>query len=139
MNFFLLFECSFVSQKVAVHSCKVGLLTPRCICSSIWSRKRRKASRTSLHFFSTIYLRRGASSSRAVSDISSNQLLIKIPLSGCWLKFSATLSTIIVLFKGRPILERSLIKTIPVGVACCLYRRYVIRFSLSILSRTQSA
>lgn len=65
-----------------------------------------------LHFSS------GASSKSAVSEVSSNQLFMKIPLSGYKLKFSATLSTMMVLLRGRPILLKSLTKTIPVGLAC---------------------
>lgn len=65
-------------------------------------------------------LRRGANSWRAVSEVSSNQLFMKMPLSGWREKFSATLSTMMVLWRGRPILDKSLTKTIPVGLACCL-------------------
>ena len=65
-----------------------------------------------------LHLRSGANSYKAVSDISSNQLLIKMPLSGYSLKFSATLSTIIVFSSLRPIRLRSFMKTIPVGDAC---------------------
>ena len=96
-----------------------GLVTPLAIYSSIWSLNLRRASRTSGTCFLTIYFKSGASSERAVSFISSNQLLIKIPLSGCSWKFSATLSTIIVFDKSRPILLRSFTNTGPCGKACC--------------------
>jgi hypothetical protein len=51
---------------------------------------------------------KGASSMRAVSEVSSNHDLIKIPLSGYLLKFSATLSTMMVFCKGLPNLLKSL-------------------------------
>ena len=95
-----------------------GLVTPLAIYSSIWSLNLRRASRTSGTCFLTIYFKRGASSERAVSFISSNQLLMKIPLSGCNWKFSATLSTMIVFDKSRPILLRSFTNTGPWGSAC---------------------
>ena len=95
-----------------------GLVTPLAICSSIWSLNFLKASRTSGTCFFTIYFSSGASSERAVSFMSSNQLLIKMPLSGCSWKFSATLSTIIVFDKSRPILLRSFTNTGPCGSAC---------------------
>ena len=90
-----------------------GFVTPLAIYSNIWSLNFLRASRTSGTCFLTIYLRRGASSERAVSFMSSNQLLMKIPLSGCSWKFSATLSTMMVLLKSLPILLRSLTKTGP--------------------------
>ena len=116
-----------------------GLVTPLAICSSIWSLNLRRASLTSGTYFLTICLSRGASSLRAVSFISSNHDLIKMPLSGYSWKFSATLSTMIVLARSRPILERSFTNTGPLGLACCLYNLYLILFSLSIWLRTQSA
>lgn len=90
-----------------------GLVTPLAIYSSIWSLNFLRASRTSGTCFLTICLSRGASSDRAVSFISSNQLLINIPLSGYSWKFSATLSTIMVFDRSRPILLKSLTKTGP--------------------------
>ena len=70
------------------------------------------------------YLRlsRGAKSISAVSDKSSIQVLIKMPFCYCKPKFSATLSTMIVLLSGRPNLLKSLTKTklvlVAVGDAC---------------------
>jgi len=112
---------------------RTGFFTPRSNYSFIWSLNFISAYRTSLDCFSTISkkinythlrLSKGANSNKAVSYISSNQLFMNIPLSGCLLKFSATLSTMIVLCKGLPILLKSLIKTIPVGLACWRYSLY---------------
>ena len=59
----------------------------------------------------TIDLRKGVSCSRIVSSMSSYQDSTQMPLSGVvWMKFSARLSMIMVLSKGRPRLRRSLLK-----------------------------
>lgn len=61
----------------------------------------------------TIDLRKGVSYSRIVSSMSSYQDSTQIPLFGVvWMKFSARLSMIMVLSKGRPRLRRSLLNKI---------------------------
>ena len=115
INHILLLSAGCLSNQSKL-SC--GFVTPFAICSSIWSLNLRKASRTSGTYFLTICFKRGANSDSAVSFISSNQLLMKIPLSGYSWKFSATLSTMIVLDRSRPILLRSLTNTGPCGRAC---------------------
>jgi len=72
----------------------------------------------SFGLLSAILSKNGANSSKAVSFLQSNQLQIKIPLSGCSMKFSATLSTIITFEMSLPSQSRSLIKTNPFGEEC---------------------
>lgn len=85
----------------------VGLSTPSAI-------KRNKLAliccsglRTSRTLFSTICVRRGASSMSAVSWGSLYQFFIWIPFSGYNMKHSGVLSMIMVLSRGRPSLDKS--------------------------------
>jgi len=88
--------------------CRVGFATPLAICSSIYYLKSLRASRTSVTEDCAMATSRGASSKRAVSRSSVNQDLMKMPFSGCNWKFSAMLSTIIILEISRPIRDKSL-------------------------------
>ena len=100
-QFIYLFSSSYICVCHPSQRLRWGFVTPFWICSSIWSLNLRRATRTSLTFFSTIsvqekcsyvcytdgnkndlHFKRGASSNKAVSLMSSNQLLMKIPLSG---------------------------------------------------------
>lgn len=60
----------------------IGLVMPFSSCSIIWSLNLRRATLTSGTCFLTISFSRGPNSSRAVSVMSSNQLLMNMPLSG---------------------------------------------------------
>ena len=90
-----------------------GSLAPLVICLRIWSRYDRRALRTSGTFLSTISINSGEISSRNVSLMSSYQVDIKIPFSGCNMKLSDMLSMIIVLLMSRPRSERSFTRNGP--------------------------
>ena len=63
--------------------------------------------------FSTSSTRRGEISLRKLSDISSYQVEMKIPLSGYRMKLSEILSIMMVRFRSLPSKERSLTRNGP--------------------------
>jgi hypothetical protein len=78
------------------------------LCSSIYYLKSLRASRTSVIEDCAMETSRSASSKRAMSRSSVNQDLMKMLLSGYSWKFSAILSTMIILEISRPIRDKSL-------------------------------
>ena len=102
---------SLRSLKLSCLSRYVGFTSPVAIALRSCSLLSFKARRMSGTFYSTICLKSGAKSAKAVSSGSSNQDLIEIPFSGWSRKFSVMLSTIMVLSSYRPSCDRSLMNT----------------------------
>ena len=79
----------------------------------IWSRYALIPLRTSGTFFSTNSISSGEISFKKLSVMSSYQVDMKMPLSGCKMKLSLILSMMIVLVKSRPSKLRSLTRKGP--------------------------
>ena len=109
-----------------------GSLAPLVIYLKIWSLYDLSALRTSGTFLSTISIRSGDISSRNVSLMSSYQVDINIPFSGCKMKLSLILSIMIVRLMSRPSRLRSFTRNGPFCDVCYLYRRYLMFLLTSI-------
>ena len=97
-----------------------GSLAPLVIYLKIWSLYDLSAFLTSGTFLSTISIRSGDISSRNVSLMSSYQVDINIPFSGCKMKLSLILSIMIVRLMSRPSRLRSFTRNGPFCDVCCL-------------------
>lgn len=71
--------------------------------------------------------------------MSSYQVLMKMPLSGCKMKLSEMLSIMIVRLISRPSRDKSFTRKGPFCDVCWRYSRYLMLFPTSIWSMTWSA